>query len=256
MAKKSNPDILYQDESVVLLDKPDGMLIHPNRYDKQSPTCIGFLAGKLGRRIYTVHRIDRATSGVVVFALDSETARGLAEQFKEHEVEKDYLALVRGHVHEEQTVDHPVRRNLHGSHADAQSYVEPISRTIVPEPVGRYDEAWYSLVWIHLLTGRSHQARKHLHHINHPIVGDKRHGDRAQNKYFLSRFGIEHLFLRAYRLRFRHPGLDRTMEAHAGLPALWRHVTDEIGLALPDELVWEQRVRFVDHGSEAANAGS
>jgi tRNA pseudouridine65 synthase len=98
------------------------------------------------------------------------------------------------------------------------------------------------LVEIRLETGRFHQARRHLHHLTHPIVGDKRHGDKAQNRFFAERYGVEHLFLRAHRLHFRHPWQRTDMQAVAGVPELWRNVAEDIGLELPARFAQEEVV--------------
>ncbi len=120
--------------------------------------------------------------------------------------------------------------------------VRPIARAVLHEPVGRYDEGWFTLVGVDLLTGRMHQARKHLHHIDHPVIGDKKHGDPAQNRFFAQRLGAPGLFLRAYRLRFRHPVTGLSVEACAGLSEAWIRVAAALGLEIPADLPREASV--------------
>lgn len=236
MGNETRPEIVYRDDSLVLLDKPGGVLVHRNQFDRQSPTCIDYLAGRLGRKVHTVHRIDRATSGLVLFALDPDTARDLAEQFRQQTVRKRYIAIVRGHLAEATTIDRQVKSGGNGPYVSARSHVTPLAWARLEIPVGRYEEAWYSLVAVDLETGRFHQARKHLHYCDHPIIGDKRHGDRDHNRFFAQRFGVEQLYLRAQELDFRHPRQGNPIRARAGLPELWRQVLSNLGLDLPAEL--------------------
>ncbi len=234
--------ILYRDEAIVLVDKPPGLLVHPNPHERGAPTCLWMLSDRLGAQVRTVHRIDRGASGLVLLALTQESASLLSAQFRERTLDKEYLALVRGHLLEARTIDLPVPRDLGSEPVPSRTAVRPLARAVVHEPVGRYDEGWFTLVGVDLLTGRTHQARKHLHSIDHPVIGDKKHGDPAQNRFFQQRLGTRELFLRAYRLRFAHPVTGRPVEACAGLPERWLRVAAAIGLEIPGELEREPSV--------------
>ena len=240
--------ILYRDERVVVVDKPPGMLVHPNPHDPSCPTCTAALTRSLGCRIFTVHRIDRGTSGLLVFGLDSAGARYLTEQFRDREAKKAYLALARGHLEDSVTVDKPLRNGSTEISSAALSHVRPISRATLAEPVSIYPEAWYTFLEVRLETGRNHQARRHLRHLNHPVIGDMRHGDRDQNRFFASRFGIRHMFLRAYRLQLHHPDGDRPMEFVAGLPRWWVKGLKAIGIDLTSEFPTIPRVPLSEPG--------
>lgn len=235
--------ILYRDQAIVLVDKPPGLLVHPNPHERGAPTCLWMVSDRLGAQVRTVHRIDRAASGLVLLALTQESASLMSAQFRQRTIGKEYLAIVRGHMNEACTIDLPVPRDLGSVPVPSLTSARPLARAVVHEPVGRYDEGWFTLVAVELLTGRMHQARKHLHHINHPIIGDKKHGDPAQNRYFQRRFDTRELFLRAYRLRFDHPVTGRPVEACAGLPERWLLVAAGIGLDIPPQLQREPSVR-------------
>jgi tRNA pseudouridine65 synthase len=234
--------ILYRDDAMVIVDKPSGLLVHPNPHERGAPTCLGILRDTLGADVRTVHRIDRGSSGLVLFALTQESAGILSAQLRERTMRKGYLAIVRGHLLEARTIDLAVPRDIGSQPVPSRTAVAPLARAVVHEPVGRYDEGWFTLVQIDLLTGRMHQARKHLHHIDHPVIGDKKHGDPAQNRFFERRFGTRELLLRAYSLRLSHPATGRTIEACAGLTASWLRIAEGLGLEIPADLPREPRV--------------
>jgi tRNA pseudouridine65 synthase len=236
------PRVLYRDETIVVVDKPAGLLVHPNPHERGAPTCLWMLRDALGEDVACVHRIDRGASGLVLFAASRESAGLLAVQFRERSVGKRYLALVRGHLLEARSIDQPVPRDLGSRPVPSRSFVTPLARTVLPEPVSIYPEGWFTLAEVELLTGRMHQARKHLHHVNHPVIGDKKHGDPAQNRFFAERFDARELFLRAYRLRFTHPVTGLTVQACAGLSASWIRITRLIGITIPPGLAIEPSV--------------
>lgn len=233
--------ILYRDNEMVVVDKPPGMLVHRNGWDPKSPTCVNSLAGKLHRRVYSIHRLDRGTSGVLVFALSPQSAKRVADAFRNREVKKGYVAVVRGHLEEPRTVDTPIRKK-NGKMFPAVTHFSPLSRCVIPEPVGPYEEAWFTLVEIDLETGRRHQARRHLNYIAHPVIGDKQHGDNRNNRFFAETFGCRELLLRAVSLEFPHPSTGAPVTAFAGVPMWWRELLEAAGLLPPKELLQEANV--------------
>lgn len=211
-------EILYYDESFVAVNKPSGMLIHRNAWCPREAACLEMLRDQLGRFVYPVHRIDRATSGVVIFALDSDAAASLSSLFRAHRIEKAYLAVLRGFVDACGTLDDPLKRD---SGKDAHEALTDFQRQALVElhaPVGRYPTARYSLVRALPRTGRHHQIRRHFAHASHPVVGDTKHGDGAHNRFFRDTFGIERLLLMATDLSFVHPYTRRPVRIHAPLP--------------------------------------
>lgn len=223
--------ILYQDEYLVAIDKPAGMLVHRSFLDKHETLFVlQTLRNQLGRHVFPVHRLDRPTSGVLVFALSAEIARLLSEQQQQLGWQKMYLAVVRGHLKEAQLLDYPLKEQLDAI-ADkkarqdkvaqpAQTRIWPLAYSELPVAVGRYPTARYSLLALQPLTGRKHQLRRHMAHLRHPIIGDTTHGDAKQNRAFASYMGISQLLLRAMSLRFVHPVTANSLEIHAGVSGL------------------------------------
>lgn len=224
--------ILYKDDFLVIIDKPPNLLVHPNKWDTKSPNCVDTLQRQLDHKVYPVHRIDRGSSGVVVFAKDSQSARFTTEQFRDRKAKKIYLALARGHLKNEITIDRSLNKENSNIRSVALSHARPIATATIPEPVSIYNEGWYSFVELLLETGRFHQARRHLRHLNHPIIGDRRHGDREQNHFFSKRFGISHMFLRAFGLTIFHPRHGALLHAQAGLPKWWIDSLDQLGISV------------------------
>lgn len=234
---KDELQILYTDEDIAIIDKPGGLIVHANRYARREPNLINIVGGRLQRRIYTVHRLDRGTSGLMLFTLSSEAAGELSRQFRSRAVEKDYLAVVRGHPPAEGIVDKPLRLEK-GDEEErpAQTRFETLATSDLDIPVGPYETAWFALVRLTLVTGRPHQARRHLQSITHPVIGDQRHGDRENNRYLWERLGDRYMLLRALRLAFDHPRTGGRVTAWAGLSPVWRTALAELDLALPPEL--------------------
>ncbi len=256
------PRILYEDDEMLIIDKPSGFLIHPNKYDQGSPTCTNYLGGLLKQRVFVVHRLDRAVSGVMVFAKSSAAARSLADQFRYRSVDKTYLALVRGAVTQQLEIDEALESKAklggrRGGNPDADTHagsdtddtkvpaetsVRPLSTTDVDIAVGPYSRSWYSLVEVHLHTGRFHQARKHLRRATHPIIGDRKHGDNKHNRVFQERYETRALFLRASELRFENPSRSSRVFARVAIPEDWEPILEDLGLAVPEQLRREAEV--------------
>jgi len=208
--------ILYLDQYLVAIDKPAGMLVHRSFLDKHETLFVmQTLRNQLGQHVFPVHRLDRPTSGVLVFALSSEVARLLTEQHQQESWQKFYLAIVRGYVKAPLLLDYPLyeqldkiadkQANQHKAAQDARTALWPLVQVELPIAVGRYAAARYSLVALQPLTGRKHQLRRHLAHLRHPIVGDTSHGDGKHNQLFAKHLSAQRLMLVAKRLQIRHP---------------------------------------------------
>lgn len=200
--------ILYQSASLVAINKPHGLLVHrsPMASDA-SEFAVQRLRDQLGQRVYPVHRLDRKTGGVLLFALDEITNAAMQQQFMEGLVTKTYVAIVRGYTPDEQTIDYPLRRddNRAAVWQEAITQLRTRQRTEIPLPSGKHPTSRYSLVELTPQTGRMHQLRKHMAHVLHPIIGDRPHGCNKQNKLFLEQFGLNTMLLHADHLQFRHP---------------------------------------------------
>lgn len=205
--------ILYRDDDLVAVHKPAGLLVHRTSIDTRATRfLLQMLRDQLGCAVHPVHRLDKATSGVVVFALHADAARRLAEAWGGSAVEKTYLAIVRGWAAAQQTVDHPLRdlgdrraRRQVVAQRPARTDVRCLARAELTAAVGRYATARYSLVACRPFTGRQHQVRRHLKHLRHPVIGDVNYGDGAHNRFVRDTLGIARLLLAATAIAFPHP---------------------------------------------------
>ncbi len=169
------PTILHEDEDLIFIDKPAGLLSIPDRFNAELPSAKSFLEKKTGEKIFVVHRIDRETSGCMVFAKNEEAHRHLSLQFQEHVAGKFYVGLVHGRPAEESgTID--VALVEHPSHPGKMAVAKKgkASRTDY-----RVVEQWplYALVQFRIFTGRTHQIRVHMQHLGHPLLCDPLYGD-------------------------------------------------------------------------------
>lgn len=198
-------DILYRDADVVAVNKPSGLAVHRGWADDDA-FAMTLLRDQLGQWVYPVHRLDKGASGVLLFGLSSEAARALCEQFEKHEVQKRYVALVRGSPPEALVIDHPLRPD----NSDvAQAAVTDVRRL---SQYGRY--AW---VEARPRSGRLHQIRRHLKHVSCPIIGDVRYGKGEHNRLFRQHYALHRLALHATQLRLRAPNGDH-LDIEAPLP--------------------------------------
>ena len=208
--------IIYQDEYLVAIDKPSGLLVHRSMLDKhETQFAMQLLRDQIGQHVFPVHRLDRPTSGVLVFALSSEVARKLGEQFFAQSIKKTYLAIVRGHIVDEGEINYALKEKL-DKIADKTAKQDKLAQEAVtlfnrldkfelPFAVSRYPSARYSLVQLTPKTGRKHQLRRHLAHINHPIVGDTAHGDGKHNAFLRQEFNFNQLALTCKSMLLIHP---------------------------------------------------
>lgn len=224
-------NILYQDDYLVAIDKPSGMLVHRSFLDKHETVFVmQTLRDQIGQHVFPVHRLDRPTSGVLLFALSAEVARLLSQQQEQQLWRKNYLAVVRGFLTEGGELDYPLKEQLDKiadkfsrddkAPQQAISRYQPLQYIELPIPVSKYPAARYSLVALQPLTGRKHQLRRHLAHLRHPIVGDTSHGDGKHNALFKQHFNCRRLLLIAKQLQLPHPVTGEPLCLSAGLNEL------------------------------------
>lgn len=202
--------ILYRDERLLAVDKPAGLLVHRSALDRgETRFALQQARALAGRRLWPVHRLDKATSGVLLFALDAEAARCVGGQFERQAVDKRYLAVVRGWPRVEGVVDHALADDEDpaggGMARAACTRWRRLATVELPFAVDRYPSARYALLALEPLTGRRHQLRRHMKHVAHPIVGDTTHGKGTHNRFFRERFGCARLLLACVGLRLAHP---------------------------------------------------
>jgi tRNA pseudouridine65 synthase len=216
--------LLYRDGALAAVSKPSGMAVHRG-WSRERIVVLTLVRDHLGRAVFPVHRLDRATSGALVLALDPGTARALQEQFVAGRVGKRYLALVRGIPPEQGVIDHPVPRSPEGPRVPA---VTEYRRLATFER--------YALLEVVPRTGRLHQIRRHLKHLSHPLIGDVRYGKGEHNRLFRERFGLHRLALHALEIAFDHPEDGRRLTIVAPVPEDLAGPLRAMGIAVPGEL--------------------
>ena len=237
--------ILYRDEQLIAIDKPAGLLVHRTDLDRhETRFAVQLLRDQIGQHVHPVHRLDRGTSGVLLFALDREVGRALGRQFEEQQVHKTYLAVVRGHPPQSGRIDHALSRQFDAyearnrageaalTAAPAQEAITDYHRLAVAEidrRVDRYPTSRYALLELTPLTGRRHQLRRHLKHLAHPIIGDATYGKGRHNRLFQDLFGCHRLLLACLEMRLTHPLSGLPLTLRAPLAADFSDVLDQLG---------------------------
>ncbi len=220
-------EILYQDAYIVAINKPSGLLVHKSPIDKRETRfALQELRNQIGQYVYPIHRLDKPTSGVLLFALNKEMAQKMSLAFRENEIKKEYIAIVRGYTKEEENIDYALKQMLDTKEEkrlgiskeeqDAVTFCERLATVELPYAVSRYPVARYSLVLLKPATGRKHQLRRHMKHIFHPIVGDTKHGRGEHNNLFREKFDCHRLLLHANKVTFTHPVNQKKIEIIAG----------------------------------------
>ncbi|SCC25595.1 tRNA pseudouridine(65) synthase TruC [Gilliamella intestini] len=228
-------EILYQDDDLIAINKPSGWLVHRSWLDKNETVVVmQTLRDQIGQHVFPIHRLDRPTSGVLLFALSSDVARMMSEQFATKKIEKTYHAIVRGYLEGESVIDYPLVEELdriadkfsnkNKPEQDAVTFYKSISKIEVPIKVGKFDTARYSFIELKPQTGRKHQLRRHMKHIFHPILGDSKHGDLHQNRAFVAYFNIKRLMLHASKLEITHPIDNKIITIEAKLDQNWQDI--------------------------------
>ena len=198
-------EILHKDQHLVAINKPHDLLVHQSSIARDAKEfALQILRDQLGQWVSPVHRLDRKTAGVILFALDKNIEKLMSQQFADGLVKKKYLAIVRGFTLDEQDIDYPLRKE-NGTLQEAFTSFKTLARTEIALPFGKNETSRYSLVEATPTTGRMHQLRKHFAHIHHPIIGDRPHGCNKQNKLFKEKWEMDTMLLHASELSFTHP---------------------------------------------------
>ncbi|KJY85384.1 pseudouridine synthase [Vibrio galatheae] len=238
-------EIVFQDEYFVAVNKPAGMLVHRSWLDKhETQFVMQTLRDQIGQHVFPLHRLDRPTSGVLIFALSSEIASQVMPMFANHEMEKTYHAIVRGWIEQGGRLDYALKVELDkiaDKHAnqdkEAQEAITdytPLANVEIPYSTGKFPTTRYCLMEMKPLTGRKHQLRRHMAHLRHPIVGDTTHGDGKHNKLFREVYDSHRLLLHASSLVFTHPFTEQKVEIKARVDETWQKLCAEFGWKIPD----------------------
>jgi tRNA pseudouridine65 synthase len=236
-------ELIYRDEHLVAVNKPSGLLVHRSLIDRhETRFALQLVRNQVGQHVYPVHRLDKPTSGVLLFGLSSAVARKLSEQFAAGAVHKQYLAVVRGYCPVDGTIDYPLQEKLdrvadRDKRRDrppqqALTRYRRLATVEIPEAVDRYPHTRYSLVALQPQTGRKHQLRRHMKHIGHPIIGDAKHGKGVHNRFFQARYQCHRLLLACTAVELTHPV--------SGLPLILRAALDAPFSRVLRAFAWEQ----------------
>lgn len=241
--------IVYQDDTLVAVRKPSGLLVHRTALARgETRFALQLLRDQLGRHVYPVHRLDRPTSGLLLFALDPDMARMLGEAFTAQRIRKCYLAVVRGVGPEHEWLDSPLREE-DAKRPKAEMPAQPACTEVrrldsveLPVRVDRYPQARYSLIEARPLSGRRHQIRRHLSGRGYPIIGDAKHGKGLHNRFFREQLACPRLLLAAVGMSFWHPERQATLHLDAALDSDMCQLFERFGWSghLPvDAIRWE-----------------
>lgn len=232
-------EILYRDDELIAINKPAGMLVHRSWLDKHETVfAMQTLRDQIGQHVFPIHRLDRPTSGVLLFALNSDMARTMSQLFEQHQIQKSYLAVVRGYLEGEGRIDYPLKVQLDkiadkfSQEKEAQDAItdyKGLATVEMPYPAGKFQTARYSLVQLFPQTGRKHQLRRHMKHLFHPIMGDTNYGDLHQNRALIANTGCDRLFLHSNCLQFVHPKHLQNIEINAPLDQQWLSLFEQFG---------------------------
>lgn len=222
-------DIVYRDDHLIAIDKPPAWLVHRTPLAKgETRFVLQRLRDQIGQHLWPVHRLDRGTSGVLVFALTPEVARRVAAQFEaDVGLRKTYRAMVRGWPPEQVFIDHALKRMPDDMRSEriemqaAQSQLRTLRCGVWPIPYGDFPSLRWAEVELQPLTGRRHQLRRHCKHIAHPILGDGTHGKGPLNRAVAAHLGLHRLWLHALHLAMPHPVTGQVLSLNAPLGEDW-----------------------------------
>lgn len=221
--------ILFRDDWLVAVDKPAGLLVHRTELARAEAYALQLVRNQLHQRVYAIHRLDRPTSGVLLFGLSAEAGSRMSRLFEKRRVKKHYLAVVRGWLEPEGIIDYPLADEPGRPLRPAITLHRTLAQVELPFAVGRYSSSRYSLVDATPVTGRFHQIRRHFHHIFHPVIGDTTHGEGRHNRFFRDAYGVNRLLLHARALSFTHPTTGADLYIEAPLDEQWQGMLTELG---------------------------
>ena len=219
-------EIIYEDENLIAINKPHGLLVHQSSIARDATEfALQMLRDQVGKHVSPVHRLDRKTSGILLFALDKSAEIAMHQQFMNIQTDKKYLAILRGFAPDSMDIDYPLAKE-NGTMQDALTSFRTLQRAEVNIPFGKHATSRYSLVEATPKTGRMHQLRRHFSHILHPIIGDRTHGCNKQNKFFLEQWNMSTMLLHASELSFTHPVTSERIHLKAQLHDEFKRVLE------------------------------
>lgn len=237
--------ILYHDEHLIAVHKPEGLLVHKSNIDKsENRFLLQMLRDQVGEYLYPIHRLDKPSSGLILFGLSASVTAHVQKQMEDNTATKEYLLICRGYAPDSGIIDHPLKPI-----DDFKSKTNPIKNTkplqeAVTEftrldtieldvEVDKYPCSRYSLVQAKILTGRKHQIRRHMKHISHPIIGCPKYGKSTHNRYFANTLHVPRLLLHGYKMTLEHPVTGQPLAITAMPAGSFKSVMDRFSWHLP-----------------------
>lgn len=225
---KEFPRILFEDNEILLLYKPANWFVHPPENPKyrrglKRRTCVQWLSDVHNIKAFPAHRLDAATEGIFICGKNKLATAHLNLQFKNHEINKIYYAIIRGWPQEPNGHIHIPLENLStGELAPCETNYVTLAQIEHPVKIGkRFDTSRYSLIEVNPKTGRWHQIRRHMNRISHPIIGDREHGDSHHNRYFRDQLQVDGLCLWAKELVLTHPQTGAKLKFESPISDKW-----------------------------------
>lgn len=218
-------EIVYQDDHLIAINKPHGLLVHRSSIATDAKEfALQLLRDQVNRHVSPVHRLDRKTGGLLLFAFEKDVEVAMQQQFMNGEVQKKYLAVLRGHAPDQLDIDYPLAKE-NGTIQEAFTSFVTLKRAELDVAFGKHPTSRYSLVEASPTTGRMHQLRKHFAHIFYPIIGDRKHGCNKQNKFFKEQWEMTTMLLHASELTFMHPVTHKEVHLQAAVQSEFSRMT-------------------------------
>ncbi|WP_157670008.1 pseudouridine synthase [Chitinibacter sp. GC72] len=245
--------ILYRDDELIAIHKPSHLLVHKTDLDFfETQFALQQLRNQIGQHVFPIHRLDKATSGALLFALNPEMAKLMGEAFADRRVDKQYLALVRGWPDNSGIIDYPlsIQQDDMDEHCttvrktpqDAQTQYHSLAQFTLDWKIDKYPTSRYALLALKPITGRRHQLRRHLKHLSHPIVGDSTYGKGRHNRAFAEAFEVDRLLLACTSLGFTHPRSGTRLTIQCPLAGDFAQVLkglDALNILQQNALAWD-----------------
>lgn len=218
--------VIYLDDALIAVAKPAAILTHPGGWSAEHYTVMNALRALLGHHVFPLHRLDRPTSGVLLFARNSKMTRCYRQLFELNGIQKTYWGVVRGWSPQSGQIDRALRQPESDREQSASTAYRSVASASLSQPIGSFPSGRFSLVELKPGTGRWHQIRRHMNGLGYPIVGDAVHGDTHFNRYAREHLGVDRLMLHAASVEFDDPrGLGRrrlVAPLEADMAALWQ----------------------------------
>lgn len=236
---KMTVEIVFEDDYLICVNKPNNMVVHHAHHSRnisEENSLLQVILENTGLKVTPIHRLDRKTSGIILFAKKNEYVSKFQELFTTNNIQKIYYGVVRGFSPEVKIIDSPVKGRDANVHKEALTHLKTLANVTLNIPVKPYDSSRYSLVEFTPKTGRMHQLRVHSNKISHPLIGDTKYGDKNHDLMFEENFGWKNMFLHAGKLEFKHPFTAEKIVLKGTFPTDWIQAFKEFSWKNPLEI--------------------